>query len=281
MNLVSVSLGTKVQTLTSECRDDDKTWRKLKQLPAGRLHDKPQFQALPSSGWSRYAPSRLSPKSRDVDARNVQNMLSPPWNSVDSYRPVPFSVADQQLTLACTPSPVFSSLRPTNHWMFEARFERSVTRRQHRVAPPTINRTLHFQLSMRRLAKLHVDQNVNKTRSLWRKNVKQHWNDAVSWGNQCWPQRDLLMTINVRDTEFLTDDQYASPPRAVFVAFNSPLRRRFTTTLTESVYILDVERSDPVIGQSQLVGRFDQNGTGNWVALIGQLSSLVCGGGSA
>ena len=43
-----------------------------------------------------------------------------------------------------TPSPVFSFLRATNHWMFEARFERSVTRRQHRVAPPTINRTSHF-----------------------------------------------------------------------------------------------------------------------------------------
>ena len=64
------------------------------------------------------------------------------------------------------------------------------------------------------------------------------------------------------------------------MVFNSRLRRRFSATLTESVYILDVERSDPVIGQSQLVGRF-QNGTGNWVALIGQLSSLVFGGGSA
>ena len=70
-----------------------------------------------------------------------------------------------------TRSPVFSSLRPTNHWMFEARFERSITRRQHRVAPPKINKTAHFQLIMRRLAKLHVDQNVNKTRSIWRKNV--------------------------------------------------------------------------------------------------------------
>ena len=105
-----------------------------------------------------------------------------------------------------TRSPVFSSLRPTNHWMFEARFEQSVTRRQHRVAPPTINWTSHFQLIMRRLAKLHMDQNVNKTRSIWRKNVKQHWNDAVSSNNQCWPQRNLLVTINVRDTEFLTDD---------------------------------------------------------------------------
>ena len=72
-----------------------------------------------------------------------------------------------------TRSPVFSSLRPTNHWMFEARFERSVTRRQHRVAPPKINQTAHFQLIMRRLAKLHVDQNVNKTRSKWRKNVAE------------------------------------------------------------------------------------------------------------
>ena len=78
----------------------------------------------------------------------------------------------------------------------------------------------------------------------------------------------------------LTDDAIQLSPRAVFVVFNAPLRQRFSATLTESVYILDVERPDPVIGQSQLVGLF-QNGTGNWVAPIGQLSSLVFGGGSA
>ena len=40
------------------------------------------------------------------------------------------------------------------------------------------------------------------------------------------------------------------------------------------------QRPDPVIDQSQLVERF-QNGTGNWVVLIGQLFSLVFGGWSA